>query len=228
MRKLSLPSCAEGIEVWRLDLNLASPLIDADWATLNEDEKLRATKFFRHEDRVRHVAVRGALRRLLGDRLEMQPEQLIFETNRYGKPRLHVDAGIEFNVSHSGSFALIAISSKGAVGVDIEQYNPNLDVAGLVDQVLSSNERVTAIGAHEFFELWVLKESALKALGLGISENLQGLSIGAASNAGEYTMHLPNAEGGAIHACKLDAPEGYRAALAWLVAPTQKKSSLLH
>lgn len=228
MRKLNLPPCAEGIEVWRLDLNLASSLTDADWAALNEDEKLRATKFFRHEDRVRRVAVRGALRRLLGDRLEMQPEKLIFETNHYGKPRLRGDVGIEFNVSHSGSFALIALSSKGAVGVDIEQYNPNLDVAGLVDQVLSPNERVTAIGAHEFFDLWVLKESALKALGLGISENLQGLSIGAASNGGEYTIHLPNAERGAIHACKLDAPEGYRAALAWLAAPTQKKSSLLH
>ena len=216
MRKLSLPSCAEGIEVWRLDLDLTAPLTDADWETLNEDEKVRATKFFRHEDRIRYVVVRGALRRLLGDRLQRQPDTLLFATNQYGKPRLPTDAGVEFNVSHSGSFALIAISSAGAVGVDIEQYNPNLDVAGLVDQVLSPNERMAAIGVHEFFELWVLKEAALKALGLGISENLQQLSLGAPSSAGKYTMRHPRGEMSAIHACQLDAPEGYMAALAWL------------
>ena len=107
----SLPA---GIDVFQLALDLDAPLSDADWALLSEEEGVRALRFLRHGDKVRFVVTRAALRRLLGARLRRRPQTLRFVTNSYGKPRLEAacssNPAIFFNVSHAGSFALIALS----------------------------------------------------------------------------------------------------------------------
>lgn len=126
---------------------------EADWARLSEDEGVRALLLRKHEDRVRSVATRAALRRLLAAHLRQAPHALRFVSNRHGKPRLPDEAGIDFNVSHAGGFALIALSNNGALGVDIECCNPEVDEVRLATPVLSPFER--ELGADrqpEFFE----------------------------------------------------------------------------
>jgi 4'-phosphopantetheinyl transferase len=200
------------IEVVRLDLDLAAAWIDADWDVLTSDERARALRFLRHEDRVRMIATRAALRRLLGERIGAAPAALRFEAGPRGKPRL-VDAGYEFNVSHSGAHALIAISPHLPVGVDIERIDETADVAGLASIALTADERVSLDRAG-FFTRWVVKEAALKALGLGIAEKLQAFSVWP-GQGDLYDLRHDEAEWSDLRAARIEAPQGYAAALAW-------------
>lgn len=179
MQLLALPATVpDGVEVWLLTLNLQAPLCDADLALLSDGERNHAASLYFHEDRVRSVTARAALRRLLAARVADAPQALVFGTNAHGKPFLQDHANIEFNVSHAGGFALIALADKQRVGVDIEYANQLIDVHSLSRYVLSPKEQLSAhITQQTFMCYWVAKESALKALGFGITEHLQAISI---------------------------------------------------
>lgn len=222
MQPLHLPeSLAADTGVWRLDLDLTAPPADADWGLLDAEEGARALRLRRHADRVRFVATRAALRRLLAERLGCAPRALRFETGPHGKPRLRRgragQPALDFNVSHAGGFALIALSRRGAVGIDIERCNPDLDTARLEPQVLSPLERrMEACRRPDFFECWVVKEAVLKALGLGIAEHLGQLSV---LNPGQgdgrrYGLRHACLGWPSVSAWRLEAPPGYVAALA--------------
>lgn len=189
MQLLTLPPAVpDGIEVWLLALDLRTPLHNSDLSVLSESERNHAASLHFHEDRVRSVVTRAALRRLLALQVKAAPEALLFTTNTYGKPFLQNNMNIEFNVSHAGSFALIAISRDRCVGVDIEYINRTIDINSMAQYVFSPFERQTARKTQQTFMLhWVAKESALKALGYGISEHLQTVSI-IAGSSGDYRI----------------------------------------
>lgn len=220
MQRVPLPETVPaGVEVWRFRLNLDMPIQARDLSVLSADEHVRALRFHRHEDRVRAVATRAALRRLLASCVRRTPESLCFAVNRHGKPRIDDEDGVEFNVSHSGSYALIALSTLGPIGVDIEHLDRRLNVKQLGSYVFTRLERLVALQesneAHDFLARWVAKESVLKALGQGISEHLQTVSILPGNGNGEgydVVSGLPEWRG--IKAWPIGAPAGYRAALA--------------
>jgi 4'-phosphopantetheinyl transferase len=218
VQRLALPEAIpSGVEVWILKLNLEMPLSGLDLALLSEDERIRALRFRRHEDQVRSVATRATLRRMLALRVMRRPEKLDFIVNQHGKPRLSEDLGIEFNVSHAGRFALIALSAGGQIGVDIEWRDRQIDTESLGAYVFTPLERRSALRmdrkAEDFIERWVAKESVLKALGLGISEHLQAVSILAGAGEG-YEITHDHPEWADIKAWPIGAPDGYAAALA--------------
>ena len=82
------------------------------------------------------------------------------ERSPRGKPLL---TGLDtrwFSLSHSGGFALCALS-RAPVGVDVELVRPRR--AGLPDYVLSPPQRAGFDGTWEdFHRLWTLKESWCK------------------------------------------------------------------
>ncbi|MDH0864404.1 4'-phosphopantetheinyl transferase superfamily protein [Mitsuaria sp. GD03876] len=230
MRALPLPDVvAPRIEVFELALDLAAPLPDEDWALLDDDERRRARRLLRHPDQVRFVRTRAALRRLLAERLRRRPRDLRFTLNRHGKPRLCAAlrrrGPLAFNVAHAGSFALIALSARGPVGVDIECRSPALDPDELAPTALSPMERHLRPGERvDFLDGWTAKEAVLKALGLGIGEHLQRLAI-LRPEAGrhQYGLRHEAFDLSPVTACRLPAPDGYAASLAWLdLSPLQE------
>jgi 4'-phosphopantetheinyl transferase len=213
MKRVLLPETLPvGIEAWLIEFNLDSPQLDSDWMLLDTGEQARALRFYQLQDRIRFIATRAALRRLLAERVMSSPEALRIEADSLGKPHLHAHSNIEFSVSHSGNFALIALSTVGEVGVDIEQCHR--DVINLETQVFSSVERVSECwSSRNFIELWVVKESVLKALGLGISEYLQAITVLPNYDGSYCIVHdLPGLTG--VRAWSLDVAFGYIAALA--------------
>ena len=92
-----------------------------------------------------------------------------------GKPRLAAHPAIEFNLSHSGEWAVCALDCS-PVGVDIQQIR-NANTQTLAARYFTASESVwmESLPAEEqktaFFRLWAAKESVLKARGDG----LQGL-----------------------------------------------------
>ena len=95
------------------------------------------------------VDSRGALREILGRYLGLPADELRFETNRHGKPRLASPAGQPaFNLSHSDSLALVAVAGR-EVGVDVERFRAKRPV--------------------DFYRRWADREARVKCLGTGLT-----------------------------------------------------------
>src|SRR5712671_2612469 len=93
-------------------------------ASLSKDERQRASRFIFERDRNRFVAGRGMLREILGRLLRLEPGELIFSYGFRGKPRLAAAAWgnfLHFNLAHSDSLAVYAVSRGHEIGVDVER-----------------------------------------------------------------------------------------------------------
>ena len=190
------------------------PLLDAD-------ELARAGRFVFARDRQLFVAARGALRLLAGDYLGVSAASLRFEAGRFGKPRLaEPERGLQFNVSHAGSHALLAFAADREVGVDVERVDDGRDVFGLAPTVFTASER-RALGnvppeerLAMFFRLWTGKEAVLKAAGGGLSIPLQDFSVAPMADGAAVPVTMHSSTLPPLSVQWLSAPEGYQAALA--------------
>jgi len=98
------------------------------------------------------------------------PPQVLnnIEFEAYGKPVLK--GGWAFNISHSGEMLVCALCQHGPIGIDVEVHKA---IAGhemielIRDQEL---ERFQINEDESFFDLWTKKESFLKAIGTGLSD----------------------------------------------------------
>ncbi|WP_426351310.1 4'-phosphopantetheinyl transferase family protein [Alloiococcus sp. CFN-8] len=91
--------------------------------------------------------------------------------NSWYKPSLKNHPRIHFNISHCSSAIAVAISAVAPIGIDIEairEYSPyslqrcfSKEEADYIKNSMNPNK--------EFFRLWTLKESYVKAIGLGMS-----------------------------------------------------------
>src|SRR5438128_1553001 len=92
------------IHVWRAVLGLNPSSFQRLRQTLTTDEHERAERFHFQKDREHFIAARGLLRIILGRYLDIEPSQLRFRYNPYGKPVLSEESGgdgLRFNLSHS-------------------------------------------------------------------------------------------------------------------------------
>ncbi|MFC4535366.1 4'-phosphopantetheinyl transferase family protein [Sphaerisporangium dianthi] len=179
-----LPSPAQGLRLWRVPLDQDMEDMAARrraWSLLSPDERARAGCFARVEDRRRYVVARAALRTVLGRAGRVHPRELRLATSKAGRPSLAPRDGpgarpLDFNLSHSGDVALIALwRGAGRVGVDVEHGSALVDYAAVARSMFPAVEadRVAAARgedrADRFLRLWTAKEAYLKALGVGIA-----------------------------------------------------------
>src|SRR5579875_3318790 len=129
------------ITLWRVDIDLNAPLLEAGGSLLQADELERARRFLRHEDAARFVAMRATLRRLLAAELGCTAQTLALRAGANGRPMLDMHNAPDFNVSHSGAQGLIAISRKRRVGVDIEAARQSFDWRELQATVLHPTDQ---------------------------------------------------------------------------------------
>ncbi|NYE25975.1 4'-phosphopantetheinyl transferase family protein [Pigmentiphaga litoralis] len=224
MRPLRLPDgVPSSIHVFQRKVDLRTTVPDADWALLNQEERDRALRYGQHADRMRFVCARAGLRQVLGDVMGLRPGHVVFETSRHGKPQLQVacamDDSLHFNVSHAGEYVLIALSTDRDVGVDIERRDPTLDIPELEPHILSDREwRADVTQRPRFFDCWTAKEAVLKAIGIGVAAHLRDLSVLLPDEAGgdHYRLVIEGMDSPGVSACRLWAPKGYAAALAWI------------
>ena len=131
------------------------------------------------------MLVRAALRYELGRRLDCAPSSIRFSYNPAGKPQLARadDAGISFNVSHSGSRGLLAFGVGCQVGCDVEFMKPDIEFHALARHSFSIDERrqLAALAASDvmpaFYRCWTRKEAYIKALGHGVGYGLSRFDV---------------------------------------------------
>lgn len=185
--------------LWQVELD-AAPAPGAA-ACLSEAEWARARRFAFQRDRDRFIAAHAALRQVLAAQSGIHPALLDFAEGAFGKPALDGVAGPHFNLSHSQSLALIAVDAQSVVGIDIELPRAISDMHQLAASCFTPNElrAMQALPAGEreraFFNGWTRKEACVKALGLGLSADLQSLEVGldererTVEYAGDGTLH---------------------------------------
>jgi 4'-phosphopantetheinyl transferase len=172
------------VHVWRVSLDqLQAPKFVA---LLDDDERMRAARFRFPEHRNRFTVARGALRTILGRYLELEPAALEFSFGRYGKPALtegFTNHTINFNLSHSGEFMLLAVTSGREVGIDIELVNQEFATTEVAErffshrEILSLRSQATQLQTEGFFNCWTRKEAYIKARGEGLSLPLDQFDV---------------------------------------------------
>jgi 4'-phosphopantetheinyl transferase len=203
--------------VWSWSLQSGPMVGDDVQALLSDDERARQRSFVSSELRRRFLAARAGLRTLLGRYLDLDPRNLAFATNEFGKPRLAGDGQVHFNLSHCEERAVLAISN-AEVGIDLERERP-IEHVDLARRYFHPHEVASITASRDeaeqrraFFLVWTLKEAVVKALGTGLSTPLDSFEVA----IGASTPRLAVAPEGALQTWWLHAAmaDGYCCALA--------------
>jgi 4'-phosphopantetheinyl transferase len=196
-----LPAPGE-IHVWRIDLACAASTALA--SLLSTDERERAARLLIEDKRAQFVAGRGALRRVLGQYLGVAPQALVFAYGAHGKPALGHDAtaaGLAFNFSNSDNLALLAVARANAIGIDIEHRARRISEAPFARHILSESEaddlaRLPAAQRKAaLLRAWTRKEAYLKALGVGLSRPMSGITTGYGDEGEAIVRRIEDADG---------------------------------
>ena len=129
--------------------------------------------------RIDFILGRALLRRVLGVLLRTAPASLRITGAPDRKPRLdngaHTGGRIFFNIAHTGTCVLVALSAHGETGVDVETVTPYTKAKDAIArelfhadeyQWLATKEPAALPGA--FCHLWTVKEACAKARGTGL------------------------------------------------------------
>ena len=76
------------VHIWRVHLDLDSPISAHSSTFLSETERERVSQFVFAKDRNQFTVSRMVLRQLLGAYLGQRPQNVIIETLEHGKPRV--------------------------------------------------------------------------------------------------------------------------------------------
>ena len=212
----------EVVHIWRACLDQNSSYVNTIFQTLSSDERQKAESYRFDDDRNRFVVTRGTLRKILGEYLNSDPEQIRFSYTRYGKPFLNLEGNpIRFNVTHSHGLALFAVAREREVGIDVEFIDKDFPIAKTAQRVFSPTKCTELqklepdLQAASFFQGWALKEAYLKAIGTGFSNpgsHYTGREIPAAPDCSHGTARLENGRDWTFATLAVDS--NYKAALA--------------
>lgn len=163
------------IVIWKVRIPRFNAEEERFRTLLSSKETKKADAFRSKELTRRYVITQGILRCILGKYLVIAPEEVEFTLGPHQKPYVARDSSkLQFNMTHSGDLALIAISTSDEVGIDIERCDPNFLDEGLEKSVLSEYEREAyakvpaQLKTEAFFCAWTHKEALLKLAGVGL------------------------------------------------------------
>ncbi|WP_258406407.1 4'-phosphopantetheinyl transferase family protein [Shewanella halotolerans] len=162
--------------------------------TLPLDEQQKVMRYRMAPAREKGLLVRCYLRALLSKAHSLlnanidgaiAPSEWRFDYLDKGKPVLSktffARSQLLFNLSHSGDYMFLAIakSPRLELGVDIERLRQNTNIHAILNHYFTRQEREALLALpsarqrERFFDLWALKESYIKAKGLGLALSLK-------------------------------------------------------
>jgi 4'-phosphopantetheinyl transferase len=173
---------------------------------------------------------RAPLLQLLGAYLGRAASEVALVQGPHGKPGLPGSESqrgetrrLEFNWSHSGGSALVALARGRAVGVDIERLGRRMRALELARRFFdpAEGEALESLASSErdsaFIGLWCAKEAVLKAAGEGLSFGLARLVFLPHPRTGWKLERADPALGGGNEwrIVGFEPAPGYHGALAW-------------
>lgn len=170
------------VDLWVLALNQPEAVVARLGEYLTTEEHNRADHFVFPHLRANFTVARGALRHILSQYVGQPPKHVQFGYGERGKPYL-LNGDIRFNLSHSGEVALLGVTRRREIGVDIEQTRNLSDLESLARRNFSASENTALMGlpisqrTDGFFNCWTRKEAYIKALGDGFSYPLDQFDV---------------------------------------------------
>ena len=171
------------VHLWWLRLDVSQQNVNVCYELLSNDERERADRFRVVGPREAFILTRGTLRSLLAHYLEEKPSELRFRYENWGKPFLHGESDLRFNVSHTDGLALIGVVRDRNIGVDVERVKADTEAEKLAERFFSKRENNALKLLHgnqlqdAFFRCWTRKEAYIKARGEGLSMPLHQFDV---------------------------------------------------
>ncbi len=189
------------IHIWHIPLNDVI-LGDSYTNILSEMETERANRIRIPDVRDQYVKTRFATRKILGIYLKKKPEHVKFEYTNFHKPYLYLNPhAIEFNVSHSSTYALCAVSHDRLVGVDIEKVKHLDNLDQIVKNTFTTKELTDYLKTPlkeklvYFYRAWSRKEAFVKAQGKGMFHPVNQVNLAHLSTENPSAILLPDING---------------------------------
>ena len=155
-------------------------LYDRAYAAVSEERRRKTDHFRFGSDRRLSLGAELLLRCGLNE-LGIGSAPPAIGYTKEGKPFLSAYPDIHVNISHSGTYAVCAVSP-APVGCDIELHKD--DMLSVAERFFYADEYISILGQptpdaqkKQFFRLWTLKESFMKATGLGMKLPLNQFRI---------------------------------------------------
>ena len=193
-----------------------SPLTDTHlyrhlYESANAKRRLKADRFLFQKDKMLSI---GAWTLLCYALKEEGIREFSIENRQNNKPYLAGLSDLYFNLSHSGHMVMCAIADN-EVGCDVEEKT-SFD-SSLAEAVMTKEElhliyqkKEYAEQMEMFFRLWTLKESYMKATGLGmelaphtfgISLDSRGISLCRQKDEKKYSFKEYHLDNGYCYSC---------------------------
>lgn len=188
---------AHTVDVWltRPDRVSDPALLQSYERLLDDEERERRARFRFERDRHTYLVSHALVRTSLSRYATVAPSGWRFATAEHGRPELDPrhDLPLRFNLSHTDGLAACAVTAGADVGVDVEATNGRVATLEVAGRFFSPAEAADLRGLEgddllrRFFTYWTLKESYIKARGLGLALPLEGFSFDV-SGAGPVTI----------------------------------------
>lgn len=174
------------MDVKPLNLWLAYPddlldegVADACKALLSDEELARAARFKFDRNRRESIATRALARTALSHYHPRPPREWRYLLNAHGKPSADPEvasgSGITFNMSNAPGLVVCLVADGAEVGVDVEPLSRAEQIMKVAPEVFSAAElaQLEMLNGAEKLDravsLWTLKESYIKARGMGLA-----------------------------------------------------------
>jgi len=151
---------------------------------LNATEKVKQQRYKFAKDRHDALITRAFIRDLLSYYADISPQDWIFEKGEKDKPEvINAPMPLRFNISHTKNLIVCAVTLTNDIGCDVENTSRNNDVLAIAERYFSEAETTELFSLavdkqrNRFFDYWTLKESYIKAWGLGLAIPLADFSF---------------------------------------------------
>ncbi len=192
--------------------------------TSEETKKQQRYKFTK--DRHDALITRAFIRDLLSYYADIAPQDWQFEKGEKDKPEIvNCPLPLRFNISHTKNLIICAVTLEDDIGCDVENTGRSNDVLAIAERYFSPQEShelfalPLAQQRNRFFDYWTLKESYIKAWGLGLAIPLKDFSFNITDteekHKDRFTIKQNISLSFAQH--RVDEPQIWRS---WLIYPT--------
>jgi 4'-phosphopantetheinyl transferase len=176
------------VEVWIApsDVPDSARHVEGCFGHLTEEERARAGRFLHAADRERFVIGRWLARATLSRYAAVAPRDWPLVIDERGRPHLAPQPpgtpDLRFNLSHTPGLVACAVTVGRELGVDVEYTGRRL-LHDVPERFFSAREvadlraRAESEQHSVFFDYWTLKESYIKARGLGLALPLRHFSF---------------------------------------------------
>lgn len=174
------------IHLWQVNPSeiADTELLDKYKNLLSGDETIKQQRYKFANDRHDALITRAFIRDLLSYYADIAPSDWQFEKGEKDKPEIvNPPIPLRFNISHTKNLIICAVTLENDIGCDVENTTRNNDVLAIADRYFSPAETKELFSLpkeqqrHRFFDYWTLKESYIKAWGLGLAIPLKDFSF---------------------------------------------------